>query len=84
MRVFDQNWQVQVLMTENTHKHDSCKYGRFMNDFKHPRKFRGCVYSGGAHKLQKNECLNCERFEKKRDHVDVWLDFFDAYKKKSN
>lgn len=77
-------------MTKNTDIHDSCKHGRYMSDDAHRRNFRGCIYSGEAHKLSKNECLNCVRFEKKKDLVDTWLNlvdtwlnFFDAYKKKN-
>jgi len=55
-----------------------------MSDDAHHRNFRGCIRSGEARKLLKNECVNCEHFEKKKDRVDVWLDFFEAYKKKSN
>jgi hypothetical protein len=70
-------------MTENTKKHDSCKHGRYMSDDEHCRNFCGCICSGDVHKLSKNQCLNCEHFEKKKDRVDVWLDFFEAYKNKN-
>jgi hypothetical protein len=68
-------------MTENTKKHDSCKHGRYIDS--HPKKSRGCIHSGELCRLSKNQCLNCEYFEKKNDFVDVWLDFFDAYKSKN-
>ena len=68
-------------MTENTSKHDSCKHGRYID--LHSKKIRGCICSGSARKLLKNECLNCEHFEKKKDRVDAWLDFFEAYKNKN-
>ncbi len=68
-------------MTENTKKHDSCKHGRYIDS--HPKKSRGCICGGDVHKLSKNQCLNCEHFEKKKDFVDVWLDFFEKSKIKN-
>ncbi len=70
-------------MPESTDKHDCCKYGRYMRDENHNRKFRGCSYGSDVRKLSPKECLNCEHFEKQKDRVDVWLDFFDAYKKRN-
>ena len=69
--------------TENTDKHGACKHGRYMSDDTHRRNFRGCICSGEAHKLSKNQCLNCGHFEKKKDLVDTWLNFFDHYKNKN-
>jgi hypothetical protein len=48
------------------------------------KNFSECSYGSSVHKLSPKECLNCEHFEKKKDRVDVWLEFFEAYKKKDN
>ena len=68
-------------MTDSTKRHNNCEYGsRWNEDIK---GIRICSYGCAIHKVRRKECLDCEHFKQRKSFVDTWLDFFEAYKKKS-